>query len=423
MNLQLDDWQKEVLAEPGNICLCSGRRVGKTTAVSMRAGDYALDNAKKTVLIISAVERQAYILFEGILAYIYEKNKKMIKKGKDRPTKSKLQLTNGSVIWCLPTGMTGYGIRGLTIDDLYADEAHFIPEAVWAAVTPMLATTGGRINLLSTPDLTKGKSGYFYRCSMDKDFKFWGLNTWDVAEKRLEPQRSNMLNHIAKEKKRMSKRQFAAEYGGQFVDALSQFYSNDWIEKVCNLPYNILQPSKGNLYLGVDVAGMGKDESSFEVLRDTGKTALQVYHEVTTKTRLTETIQRILQLERSWGFKKIGIDDGGMGVGVFDHLIREESTKRKTVPLNNASRQLEKEEEGRKKRLLKEDMYTNLLVMGERKEIKLFDHDDIKTSLRSITVDLEDDKFKIAGSYSHITEGIIRAAWLWRTKSLNPYVI
>ena len=110
---------------------------------------------------------------------------------------------------------------------------------------------------------------------------------------------------------------------------------------------------------------------------------------------------------------KIGIDDGGMGVGVFDQLLQEDSTKRKTIPLNNAQRSIG---EDRRKRLLKEDMYNNLLAMGERKELKLWDDDEIKASLRSIVVDPESEKFRLTGRYSHIAEGLIRAGWLLKQK-------
>ena len=158
--IHLDDWQKEVLETKGNMCICSPRQMGKSTVISQDAGEYALNNYDKSIMIIASVERQALLLFEKVLSYIYSTDKSKIKKGKDRPTKHELKLTNGSIIRCLPTGESGYGIRGFTIDRLYADEAAFIKEDVWAAVTPMLATTGGDIVLLSTPF---GMENYFYR--------------------------------------------------------------------------------------------------------------------------------------------------------------------------------------------------------------------------------------------------------------------
>lgn len=417
-NIKLDDWQLIARDFPGNICLCTGRQIGKSTVISERAALSALDNPKTNILIIAAVERQALLLFEKVHAYLYYNHKKMIKKGKDRPTKHKLSLTNGSTIHCLPTGQTGHGIRGYTINDLYADEAHFIPEDVWSAVTPMLATTGGRINLLSTPDLTKGKSGYFYVCSMDEDFKFLSISTEDVAKIRDEPQRSAMLKHIEFEKKRLSKAQFAAEYMGEFIDGMFRFFPDDWIEKVC-VQDPKLQRNFDYAVLGVDIAGMGEDKSAFESLARVGNKVIQIGHQTTTNTRTTETEARILQLDDGVHYRKIGIDTGGMGIGVFDRLLINDQTKRKIVSLNNASRDIE---EKRRVKLLKESMYYNILAMGERGELTLWNNDEIKAALRSVTIDPEEKGFKIMGHSEDIMEALTRAAQLTKGKSLNPWI-
>lgn len=416
--LILDDWQKQVLAHKGNICLCTGRQIGKSTIVSIRAAMSALENPNTTIMIISSVERQAFLLFEKTLRYLETHHKRQIvTKAKEKPTKSRLKLKNGSVIYCLPAGISGRGIRGFTIDDLYADEAHFIPEDVWDAVIPMLVTRGGRINLLSTPDLIKGKEGYFYECSKDEDFLSLNLSTMEVAEQRQEPQRTLMLDFIEKKKATMSKKSFCAEFLGQFVDKMFQFFPNEWIDQVCSLEKPVQEWD--SVYLGVDVAGMGDDESTFESLGRLGDKVYQADHQITTKTRTTETTQKILQLDRQYNYKKIGIDDGGMGVGVHDQLLQENQTKRKILALNNASRNIE---EDRRKKLLKEDMYSNLLAMGERKEIKLLNNDEIKASLRSIHIDPDANTFRLTGRYSHITEGIIRSAWLAKGKSLNMQI-
>ena len=92
--MQLDDWQKAVLETKGNICLRSGRQVGKSTIIALKAANYALENPNKLVMIISKTERQAGLLFMKIRNNIHETNKKMIKKGKDMPTKSKIYLYN-----------------------------------------------------------------------------------------------------------------------------------------------------------------------------------------------------------------------------------------------------------------------------------------------------------------------------------------
>ena len=166
-SLTLDGWQEEVIKTQGNLCLRSGRQVGKSTIISIKAGDYAMENRDKVVMVIAKTERQAQLLFEKILAHIFFTDRTKIMTGKNRPTKSKLKLKNKTVIHCLPCGDTGYGIMGYTINLLIADEAAFIPQEVWNAITPALAVSRGTIWLLSTPAT---KEGYYYNCFSDPTF-------------------------------------------------------------------------------------------------------------------------------------------------------------------------------------------------------------------------------------------------------------
>src|SRR3990167_3067238 len=121
MNLQdLDPWQLEVLKTEGNLLLVSGRRTGKSEILSIDASEYAVNNPNKSVLVISHTERQAYWLFEKIVNYLtFNYPKGTILRGKDRPTKSQCKLKNKTIILCLPTGLTGSGIRGIPADRIY----------------------------------------------------------------------------------------------------------------------------------------------------------------------------------------------------------------------------------------------------------------------------------------------------------------
>jgi hypothetical protein len=418
MKLTLDPWQNDVLQTTGNIALCSGRQVGKSTVISIKAGEFAIKYPDKTILIIASVERQALLLFEKVLSYIHDNHRSFIKKGKDKPTKHTLRLTNGSVIHCLPTGISGYGIRGYTIDQLYADEAHFIPEEVWAAVTPMLATTGGDIILLSTPH---GREGYFYRCFSDDSF-----TSFHVSSEECDRIPKDFLQ---REKERMSKRQYAQEYLGEFVSDLMQFFPDELITATMKTKRRDRHWPEREYFLGVDVARMGEDESTFEVIDRTKRDHLKhIENIITRKTLTTMTTKEILRLDGIYKFKKIYIDDGGMGVGVFDQLLEEESTRRKVVAINNAARSIEhqsqkKDGDPRRKRLLKEDLYNNLLRLMEREEITLLDDPEIFQSLKSVQYEyVEKGGLRIFGNYTHIAEGLIRAAWCTKDKSLNIYI-
>lgn len=418
--MELDQWQKDVLDTDGNIVLRSGRQCGKSTVISIKAAEFALNNPKSSIMIISATERQAYLLFSKVLFYITDNYKKHIKPGKEGATKSEIKLKNGAIIRCLPTGLDGLGIRGYTIHMLIADEAAFINEDVWQAVIPGLVTTGGQIILLSTPF---GKEGYFYKCFQDTNFKQFHVRTEDVAKGREEPQRSNMLRHIEEQKKHMSDLQFAQEYLGEFVDELRQLFTDRLIRQVCTE-----QPTTRiglKHYLGVDIARLGEDETTYEVIAKVNEERfIHEYHQLTVKKLTTETTDEIIKLDKSWKFEKIGVDDAGVGAGVFDMLMREAQTNNKTIGLNNAKRNLDRKDK-QKKTLLKEDMYMNFLNLLEKGKLKLINNGDLIESLKSVQYEYQvlgnrPAKLRIFGNYTHIVEGLIRAAWLASAdKSLN----
>jgi len=417
--MKLDAWQKEVLATKGNMCICSPRQMGKSTVISEDAGEYALNNSKKSIMIIAAVDRQSLLLFEKVLSYIHLKNKSQIKTGKDKPTKHELKLKNGSIIRCLPTGDSGYGIRGFTIDRLYADEAAFIKEEVWAAVTPMLATTGGDIILLSTPF---GMENYFFRMSTNKKFKYIHVDPEKVINGRPEPQKTNLIEFRKDEKERMTKLQFQQEHLGLFVGGIQRFIPDKLIDELCRI---MEHKPIGDKFQGIDIARLGGDET---VLvsgdRIERKKLIQFDFTIPEPQTLTDTARLIIHKDKQIQHKKIFMDDGGLGVGVYDILYEDRQTKHKVEGLNNAAREIERtmnkgKTKIRKKSLLGEDMAINFKIMAEQGKIQLLDLPEIRHSLRSMQCDYSEGNLKIYGNYDHIFEALKRLAWCMKDKTLN----
>jgi hypothetical protein len=342
------------------------------------------------------------------LAYATAKYSNEIKKGKDKPTMHKISFKNGTNIYCYAAGETGEGLRGFTIKKLMVDEGSRMNREFFISVLPMLSVISGSMDIASTPC---GKEGYFYDCSKDEHYKKFYISAEDC------PRHSQEF--LARERERMTKLQYAQEYLAQFLDELRRVFSDDLINKCCILKRR-KEILKGEYYLGSDIAGLGKDETTHEVLdRITRDNIEQVENEIALKKLTTETSDRIKQLNILYNFKQIGIDDAGTGFGVFSELMNDNATKRKTFALNNASRQTDSEGE-KSKKLLKEEMYLNLLMLIENSKIRLLDDDEVKASLASIQ---HDEDNKIYGSYSHIAEGIIRSAWLCvQDKSLKMFV-
>ena len=178
----------------------------------------------------------------------------------------------------------------------------------------------------------------------------------------------------------------------------------------------------GDKFLGVDVARMGSDETVLLSLNRYNKEKLKMIDmQITKKTYLTQTVDDILIADKKYKYRKIYIDDGGIGSGVFDFLLREEQTKNKVVAINNSARPLDRDDK-RKKKILKEDLYANLLRLMEQGKVQLWNDDRMYLSLKSVQYEYTDEgNFRIFGNYTHITEALIRAAWCMTDKTLNIY--
>ena len=410
--MKLDTWQEEVLKTKGNIVLRSGRQVGKSTIIGLKAAQYALKNSNKLIMIISKTERQAGLLFAKILFNIHQEDRSQIKKGKDRPTKHIINLKNGSRIYCLPAGDTGFGIMGFTIDLLIADEAAFIPEEVWNSIIPALAITRGDIWLLSTPYLMEG---YYYDCFSDNTFTAFHTSSEDC------PRKDEVF--LAHRKATLTKAQYSQMYLGEFVDNDLRFFPRELIEKVCILKRRPAILKDRRYYIGCDVARMDKDEFTYEILELTASNRLeQVENIVTRNIPIPVSARRIIDLNSLYNFKKEYIDSGGMGITVCDILRENSINRRKVVEINNASRIYNEDE--RTKKIQKEELYHNLKKLMERREIQLLDDNNIKESLKNILAehDINTGRLKIWGKDSHIAEGLVRAAWCLKEKPYKLWI-
>ena len=414
-----DRWQRDVLDFDGNITIRSGRQVGKSEVISAKSAQFAERHPGTTTLIIAASQRQSSLLFEKVRAQferIEDGGRPMFA---EIPTLTKIVLRNGSKIYSLPAGRTGYFIRGFTIDLLIADEAAYIPEEVWKAVIPMIAVSRkvrgmGFIILLSTPF---GRGGYFFDSFTDRDFKQFHVSS--------ESCRRIPKDFLRKEKGRLSKAEYAQEYLGEFTDEFNQYFKTELI-KSC---MTFLDWGRGvdarpgaRYYLGQDLARLGGDEVANVIVeeRDLRLKAVKCL----TRVRVTapETIGETVALDKEWRFNRIFTDEGGMGGPMLD-FMQERLGKRRVVGINNASKGLFVEGEEKRNKILKEDLYGNCLMLMETGRLELINDLDLLRSLKSITREYSaEGKLRIAGPYSHLAEALVRACWCVKERGLDLYV-
>jgi hypothetical protein len=432
--LVLDKWQVDVLNAKGHFLLCTGRQVGKTTIFAIKAAEHMINNPKSRIIVVSLTEDQAQLIIIMILNYLEKNYKDRIAKPYSKNiTKNKIVLKNGSQVLSRPVGQTGDAVRGFTGDILIIDEASRMPESVFTASKPTLLTTGGKIWMCSTPF---GRTGYFYESWLNKHdrFKVFHISSEEVIKNRpisaswTIKQHEEGIRMLDEEKLDMGELAYSQEYLGLFVDDLRRFFPDKIIDKCCVLKRNPQYYREGRLFLGLDIARLGDDSSTFEIFNKLDNENIhQVENLVTKKQLTTQTYDKILQLDETYDFKEIGIDagSGSLGVGVLDFLLRSNVAK-KMVALNNRTIRLDKWGD-HSRGLLKEDMYDNLRSLMEKGTIKLLDDEELIASFKNIQIEFVmkegmKTKIKIFGRNAHIVEGIIRAVWLANTKNINTFI-
>jgi hypothetical protein len=201
-----DPWQAALLRSNAKqmILLCS-RQAGKSTVSAVLAVHEAVYVPNSLILVLSPSLRQSQELFRKVLDTY---------RALDRPvppsaeTKLTLELDNGSRIVSLPgKEATIRGFSGVTL--LLVDEASRVPDALYQAVRPMLAVSGGRIVLLSTPF---GKRGFFHHEWTD------GGDEWHRARITAYDVPRIPSEWLDRERERIGDYWFRQEYGCEFVE-------------------------------------------------------------------------------------------------------------------------------------------------------------------------------------------------------------
>lgn len=151
-----DPWQAELLrSRAARMLLLCTRQAGKSTVVAGMAVHEALYFAPALVLLLSPSERQSKELLRKVDTF-RAALPALVPDG-DQST-LQMEFVNGSRIIALPgKEETIRGFSGVRL--LVIDEAARVSDALYHAVRPMLAVSGGRLVALTTP---WGKRGFFF---------------------------------------------------------------------------------------------------------------------------------------------------------------------------------------------------------------------------------------------------------------------
>ena len=432
-----DKWQQDVLDAKGNVLLNKGRQIGGTEIFAHKAAEFIISNPNEQIICVSDTLEQAENIINMVLAYLQKHHPNKILKGKNKPTKTRVWVKGNGHIRSRPVGNTGDAIRSFTGKILYVDEASKMPRAFWVAAKAIKFTRAGSAIWMSSTPRGKyddnRKPTYYYKSWLNADNRYtviemdseWVANNREICDTWTIEQRQGAIQHLKDEKSDMSDAEYAQEYMHIFMDDMSQWFEDKLIESCMTEERPELIKKDAIYFLGVDVARMGEDESTFEIFELRGEHLYQVENQITTKTLLSQTTEHIKELNKIYDFAKIFIDSGGIGAGVFDYLITDDDTKRKAIAIDNSKQILDKDGKGRK--LQKTTKYSHFKMLMERGKLHLLTDPNIFQSFKSVQYAYTNDSLgtrhlKIFGNYTHIVEGLTNSAQGTKYKHLNLWI-
>jgi len=207
-----DPWQVAVLRSTGrHILMNACRQSGKSTTAALMALHRAFFYPGSLVLLLSPSLRQSGELFRKVVAML-----EALEPVPHRREDNRLSFTlaNRSRVVSLPGSEET--IRGFSsVSLLVEDEAARVDDALYAAIRPMLAVSGGRLVLLSTPF---GKRGHF--------FEAWenGGDAW--GRLRLTADQCPRISRafLEEEKAALGEWWYRQEYFCEFVQTVDQVF-------------------------------------------------------------------------------------------------------------------------------------------------------------------------------------------------------
>ena len=212
-----DAWQEQLLRSSSDrVLLNCCRQSGKSTISAVLGLHRALYSPGSLVLCLAPALRQSQELFGKVLGFYRDLGRPVLPQAE---RKLSLQLENGSRIVTLPgTEKTIRGFCGTAL--LVVDEAARVDDALYFAVRPMLAVSGGALIMLSTP---YGKRGVF--------FEEWtngaGWESYRVTASEV-PRISEAF--LEEERRSLPARIFRQEYECSFEDVDDQVFGYELVE-------------------------------------------------------------------------------------------------------------------------------------------------------------------------------------------------
>lgn len=292
--------------------LACGRRWGKTAATAADIVFRLLQGSPERTLLVAPTGGQVMLLFDRVIdmldrlrrAVLHQSERLIIRRSPF------LRLEYEGSIVTARSGHRPASLRGDEADYLVVDEAAYVSERlVEETLMPMLATTAGRVTMLSTPN------GYnhFYRWFMR------GGKT-GIWSRRAPSAENPFVNRtfLAEQKEYLPDSTYAVEYEAEFRDAQGQVFPEAHLTRAAAHP----RPERpiGPFSIGID---WGETHDSTVVTVLTGTSEFAYLWDIHWFTRLPydQQLLEIGPILSRYPHACIRCDATGVGRGPSDRLL------------------------------------------------------------------------------------------------------
>lgn len=213
LGLELDDWQREVIASTGKRDLLNvTRQGGKSTAAAVLALHEALYRPGSLTILVSPSQRQSSELFRKVTEL---RERLPTQPGLSEDNKLSATVKGGGRVISLPgSEATIRGFSGATL--IVEDEASRVDDALYFSIRPMLAVKNGRLILMSTPF---GKRGHFWN-EWDQGINWQRVEVPATRVPRISP------GFLEEERSSLGDWWFSQEYECQFRESTDSVFSH-----------------------------------------------------------------------------------------------------------------------------------------------------------------------------------------------------
>ena len=360
--IKLHDYQREFLDCDAQFRLIlKSRQVGMSTVISWEALANSLLKDHRTILFVSASQRQA----TELLNYV----KRILGNMRLRRSIPTLQETQQSIMFSgtnsriisLPNSPNT--IQGLRAHEIYIDEFGIMDndKRILDAILPSISL-GGRVTILSTP---WGKRGEFYRLVTEaRDHK----NEFVLFE--IPYTRCNypgFQDNINKLKSILDPMSFAESYMCEFVDENRSYFPYELMLPCIDDSISLPRPGM-ELVFGIDF-GRRRNSTVITITEEYGDFYRIRHIKEFLGIGYTAQLGYISKMIEELNPREVRVDSYGVGVRLYEELREKHGSVIKPVQFDNRNKNL---------------MIADLRILFEDKKIRIPKNDKLVTQLHAL---------------------------------------